>query len=58
MDKTKNIMDASAIVTGGLSLAWEHMPQIAAFLSAVWLVLRIGEWVWSKVKKERVSSDD
>lgn len=47
----KHWVDGAAITAGLLAffkaVPW---PEIAGFLSCVWLVLQIGHWLWRRIK--------
>lgn len=49
-DEAKSVVDFLSV---GLALGTvaEILPQVAAVLSIAWTLLRIGEWVYQKVKK-------
>ena len=52
-DAVKTKIDAGAAATAGL--AWfQAIPwsDIAAFLTCVWILLRIAEWAWFKFKRD------
>ena len=49
--KTGNALDLTAF--GIIGASWmEWLPTIAAALSIVWLLIRIGDWIYAKFKKE------
>ena len=47
----KHAVDAGAAVAA-LAAVMNWMPKVAAFLSAVWYVIRLVEWAKSKLKKD------
>ena len=49
-DVTKHTVDVgAAVMTAASVMHW--MPEIAALLTAIWYVIRIGEWLFKKTKK-------
>lgn len=48
-ERAKTICDVCAIFASGFTFIFERGPQIAAVLSAIWLLTRLIEWghkVW------------
>jgi hypothetical protein len=50
----KHWLDGAAVLTGVLSffkaVPW---PEIAGFLSCVWLVLQIGHWIYRRLRDRK-----
>lgn len=47
----KGAVDVGAIATACVTFYdWLATPKTAAALSALWLLLRLAEWLWSKIK--------
>lgn len=46
----KHIIDLGAVAASAASiLHW--MPDVAGALSSIWMIIRISEWIYKKIKK-------
>lgn len=48
-ENVKHVVDASAGLVA-LGTIFNALPQVAAGFAIIWYAIRIGEWVWSKIK--------